>query len=62
MAESEKEKAGRLQKRRERQQAERARTGDTPEAAAERVKRAKSGEQSAEERLRELGERTGVYI
>jgi hypothetical protein len=62
MAESEKHKAGRLQKRRERQQAKRARTGDTPEAAAERARRAKSGEQCAEDRLRELGERTGVYI
>ena len=62
MAESEKEKAGRLKKRREKQVAKRGRTGDTPEAAAERARRAKSGEQSAEDRLRELGERTGVYI
>jgi hypothetical protein len=61
MAETDKAKAGRLQKRREKQQANRERTGDTPEAAAERAKRAKSGEQSDEDRLRELGERTGVY-
>ena len=61
MAETEKEKAGRLQKRREKQQAKRERTGDTPEAAAERAKRAKSGERSADDHLRELGERTGVY-
>jgi hypothetical protein len=62
MAEHEKQKAGRLKKRREKQQAKRERTGDTPEAAAERARRAKTGEQSAEDRLRELGERTGVYI
>ena len=36
MAESEKAKAGRLQKRREAQQAKRERTGDTPEAESER--------------------------
>jgi len=62
MVESEKEKAGRLKKRREKQQAKLERTSDTPEAAAERAQRAKSGEQSAEDRLREFGERTGVYI
>jgi hypothetical protein len=38
MAETEKEKAGRLQKRREKKQTERERTGDTPEAKAERRK------------------------
>jgi len=58
MAETEKEKAGRLQKRREKQQAERERTGDTPEAAAEH---AKSAKQYDEERLRKLGEGTGVF-
>lgn len=61
MAETEKAKAGRLQKRREKQQAKRERTGDTPQAAAERAERAKSGKQSDEDRLRDLGERTGVY-
>ena len=59
MAESEKEKTGRLQTRREKQQAKRERTGDTPQAAAQR---AKSGKQSDEDRLKDLGERTGVYI
>ena len=58
MAETEKEKAGRLQKRREKQQAKREKTGDTPEAAAER---AKSADKYDEDRLRQLGERTGVY-
>ena len=58
MAEPEKEKAGRLQKRREKQQAKRDRTGDTPEAAAER---AKGKKQYDEDTLRQLGERTGVY-
>jgi len=62
MAESEKEKAGRLEKRREKQQAKRERTGDTPQAAAERAARAKSGKQSDKDRLKDLGERTGVYI
>ena len=41
MAESEKAKAGRLQKRREEQQAKRERTGDTPQAEAERRKQTK---------------------
>ena len=36
MAENEKAKAGRLQKRRETQQAKRERTGDTPQAEAEK--------------------------
>jgi hypothetical protein len=40
MAETEKEKAGRLQKRREKQQAKREQTGDTPQAEAERRKQA----------------------
>ena len=39
MAESEKDKAGRLQKRREKEQAKREKMSDTPEAAAERHKR-----------------------
>ena len=38
MAESEKAKVGRLQKRREMQQAKRKRTGDTPQAEAEHRK------------------------
>jgi hypothetical protein len=58
MAETEKEKAGRLQKRREKQQVRREKTGDTPEAAAERAHNANKYD---EDRLRQLGERTGVY-
>lgn len=58
MAETEKDKAGRLQKRREKQRAKRERTADTPEAAAER---AKNTAKYDEDRLRQLGERTGVY-
>ena len=58
MAETERAKADRLKKRREKKRAERDRTGDTPEAAAERAKKAK---QYDEDRLRQLGERTGVY-
>jgi hypothetical protein len=58
MAETKKEKPGRLQKRREKQQAERERTGDTPEAAAERAKNAGKYDP---DHLRQLGERTGVY-
>jgi hypothetical protein len=44
MAESEKAKAGRVQKRRDEQQAKRERTGDTPEAEAERRKQAKESD------------------
>ena len=58
MAESKKEKAGRLQQRREKQQAKREKTNDTPEAAAERHK---SGNASDKDRLQQLGERTGVF-
>jgi hypothetical protein len=58
MAETEKAKAGRLQKRREKHQKDRERTGDTPEATAERAKSAKEYDADA---LRKLGERTGVY-
>jgi hypothetical protein len=58
MAESEKEKAGRLQRRREKQQAENEKRGDTPEAVAERAKAAGKYDP---DRLRQLGERTGVY-
>ena len=58
MAGTEKEQAGRRQKRRAKQQAKRERTGDTPEAAAERAKTAKQYDDDA---LRKLGERTGVY-
>jgi hypothetical protein len=41
MPETENAKAERLQKRREKQRAKRERTGDTPEAAAERAAKAK---------------------
>ena len=58
MAESEKEEAGRLKKRREKQQAKREREGDTREAVAERAKSTKDYDLDA---LRKLGERTGVY-
>ena len=44
MAETEKDKAGRLQNRREEQQARRERTGDTPEAEAERRKQPKESD------------------
>jgi hypothetical protein len=46
MAETEKAKADRLQKRREKQRAKRERTGDTPEAAAERAKKATEYDES----------------
>jgi hypothetical protein len=58
MAETKKPKAGRLQKRREKQEIEREKTGDTPQAAAERTKTEK---QYDEDRLRKLGERTGLF-
>jgi len=58
MAESKKEKAGRLQQRREKQQAKRENSSDTPEAAAERHKTEKA---SDADRLQQLGERTGVF-
>ena len=56
---TDKPKADRHHKRRDKRQAERERTGDTPQAIAERAKTAK---QYDEERLKRLGERTGVYI
>ena len=59
MAATEKAKADRAQKRREKQQAERERTGDTPQAIAERAKSKKEYDADA---LKKLGERTGVYI
>ena len=59
MAEAKKEKTGRLQKRREKQQTERDRAGDTPEAIAERAKGTKQNDEDA---LKKLGDRTGVYI
>jgi hypothetical protein len=59
MAKTEKATTDRREKRREKKRAERDRTGDTPEAAAERAKNAK---QYDEDRLRQLGERTGVYL
>jgi hypothetical protein len=58
MAESKKDKAGRLQQRRDKQQAKREKTSDTPEAAAERHKSEKA---SDKDRLQQLGERTGVF-
>jgi hypothetical protein len=59
MAETEKAKVGRLERRREKQQKDRERTGDTPQAAAER---AKSTKQYDEDALKKLGERTGTLI
>ena len=58
MAETKKPKAGRLKKRREKREAERERTGDTPQAAAEHSKTKK---QYDEDRLKNLGERTGIF-
>jgi hypothetical protein len=58
MAETRKPKAGRLQKRREQREVERERTSDTPQAAAEHSKTKK---QYDEDRLRNLGERTGIF-
>ena len=59
MAETEKKKAGRRQKRREKQQAKRAQTSDTPEAVAER---SKNPEQEPDKGiLQKLGERTGIF-
>jgi hypothetical protein len=60
MAETAKEKAGRLQKRREKQKAERERTGDTPEATAEGHSK-RVMEPYDPNRLRQLGERTGLF-
>lgn len=59
MAETEKAKAGRLKKLREKRQLKRERTGDTPQAAAERAERAKQYDEDA---LKKLGERTGTFI
>jgi hypothetical protein len=60
MAETAKEKASRLQKRRAKEQAKRERTGDTPEATAEgHSKRVKDPYDP--NRLRQLGERTGLF-
>jgi hypothetical protein len=53
MAESEKEKAGRLKRRHEKQQAKRERTGDTPQAEAERRKQHK--EYDADEMKKRVG-------
>jgi hypothetical protein len=58
MAESVKEKAGRLRQRRAKHQAKREKASDTPEAAAERHKSEKA---SDKDRLQQLGERTGVF-
>jgi hypothetical protein len=59
MGETDKPKADRHQKRREKQEAKRERTGDTPQAIAERNKGKKDYDAEA---LKKLGERTGVYI
>lgn len=59
MAEPKKPKAGRLQKRREKQDAERERTGDTSQAAAVHSKTKQ--QQYDEDRLRSLGERAGIF-
>ena len=59
MPETDKAKTGRLQKRHEKKQKERERTGDTPQAAAERAKRAKQYDEDA---MKKLGERTGTLI
>jgi hypothetical protein len=60
MAETAKEKASRLQKRRAKQQAQRERTGNTPEAIAEgHSKRVKDAYDP--NRLRQLGEHTGIF-
>jgi hypothetical protein len=60
MAETAKAKASRLQKRRAKEQVKRERTGDTPEATAEgHSKRVKDPYDP--DRLRQLGERTGVF-
>ena len=58
MAETEKAKADRLHKRREKRQTKREQTGDTPEAVAERAKRTKEYDEDA---LKRFGERTGLY-
>src|SRR3954452_17268461 len=55
MAESEKAKAGRLQKRREEQQAKRERTGDTLEAQAERQKQAHAEDYDADVMKKRVG-------
>jgi hypothetical protein len=58
MAETENTKAVRLHKRREKRQAKREQTGDTPQAVAERAKRTKEYDEDA---LKRFGERTGLY-
>ena len=58
MAGTEKPRADRLQTRRQKQQSKRERTGDTPQALAERAKRSKRYDADA---LQKLGERTGLY-
>ena len=59
MAETQKAKADRLEKRREKRRIKRERTSDTPQAVAERAKSAKEYDEDA---LRRLGERTGLLI
>jgi hypothetical protein len=55
MAESKNEKAGRVQKRREEQQAKRERTGDTPQAEAERRKHAQAQDYDADSMKKRVG-------
>ena len=50
-------KAGRLQRWRERRRLKRARTGDTPQAMAERRRQAKAYDEDA---LRKIGEGAGA--
>jgi hypothetical protein len=54
MAENEKAKVGRLQKRRETQQAKHERTGDTPQAEAEK-RRKQDKDYDADEMKRRVG-------
>ena len=58
MAGTEKPQVDRRQKRRDKRQGERARTGDTPQAVAERTKSVKRYDEGA---LQKLGERTGIF-
>jgi hypothetical protein len=55
MAESEKAKAHRLEKRREERRLKRERTGDTPEAEAERRQHPKDDDDDAAKRLMTRG-------
>jgi hypothetical protein len=59
MGETEKTKAGRLVRRREKARIKREATGDTPQATAERGKT--KGDGYDEDYLKKLGERSGLY-